>query len=419
MGVAIGGTVVDLELLKGGADMPKPAQGSFAVAGDLIVNATIRDGMELIHRNITQDRNPKAVYAGDGAFPAAHTVVASTTLNSTKTEHTVVAIPAEIKHEVNPKITLSSSPVIADGKLEGIVEITGTDRNGVEIVRVARWNKTNVGTLAEQRVGGYFKSITKVTSEGFKAGNVVVTAEDKATKITFTPYDSAIVDYLDLQVDIGNLVPFAFYGGVINGVGFNFTRDEVVQYTLGMLFGTVGIRKNLAGTTTPTTLPSDVKYPDPEVYIGTSAELEVAGAAVPLSSAALNMSQAYTPGPYLGKSIWPKKPRRSGYRSMNLALEFPATVQNDWFQYFQAHATIGPVVLRMKSGAKGTNGQFGGTIEWQFDQVALSEAPTIDIAGQDVAGQTATLVPFSDDINAAFKIVSVQDDYTEKLYRYA
>lgn len=419
VGVAIGGNVIDLELLKGGADMPKPAQGSFTVAGDLIVNATIRDGMEVIHRNITQDRNPKAEYADGGAFPSAHTVVASSSLNAAKTAHTIVDIPEAIKHEVDPKVTISSNPAIADGKLEGIVEITGIDRNGVEIVRVARWNKTNIATLAEQRVDGYFKTITKVTSQDFKAGNVVVTAEDKATKITFTPYDSAIVDYVDLQVDIGNLVPFAFYAGAINGVGLNFTKDEAIQYTLGMLFGKVGIRKNLIGGTDPTTLPSDVKYPSPEVYVGTQAELEVAGTVVPLETLALNMSQSYVAAPYIGKTIWPKKPRRSGYRSMNLALEFPATVQNDWFQYFQAHATIAPVVVRMRSGVEGTNGQFGGSIEWEFSQVALSEAPTIDISGQDVAGQTATLVPFSPDANAAFKITSVQDDYEEKLYRYA
>lgn len=419
VGVAIGGNVVDLELLKGGADMPKPAQGDFTVAGDMIINATARDGMELVHRNITQDRNPASEYAGGGSFPASHTVVASVALNSTKADHTVVAIPNTIKYEVDPTVTLSNSPALATGKLEGIVEITGTDRNGVTITRVARWNASNVAALASQKVGGFFRTITKVSSEGFSAGNVVVTAVDKATKITFTPYDSAIVDYLDLELDIGNLVPFGFLAGVANGVGFNFARNEAVQYTLGMLFGQVNIRENLTGGTDPTTLPTGVVSAVPEVFIGTQCEVEIAGTVIPLESATMNMSQSYVPGPYLGKTLWPKKPRRSGYRSFSATLNFPATVQNDWLQYFQAHADIEPVILRSKNGVIGTQGQFGGTIEWHLLKNVLAEAPTIDSAGQDVASQTAVLQPYSNDENAAFKIVSIQDDYSDPLYRYA
>lgn len=419
VGVAIGGTVVDLELLKGGADMPKPAQGSFTVAGDLIVNVSIRNGMELIHRNITQDRNPAAAYAGGGSFPSAHTVVAITTLHDTKAAHTIVDIPAAIKYEADPTVTLSNTPSLATGKLEGVVTIEGTDRNGVTMTRVARWNASNIGSLASQKVGGYFKTITAVSSEGFGSGNIVVSVEDKATKITYTPYDSAIVDYFDLELDIGNLVPFSFFGGVINGVGFNFARDEAVQYTLGCLFGAVGIRQNLIGGASPATLPSDIKFASPEVYIGTQCEVDVAGTTLPLESAALNLSQAYTPSPYIGKTIWPKKPSRSGYRDFNVTLNFPATLQNNWMQYFQSHADIEPVVVRMRDGVAGTSGKFGGTIEWQFSKTVLYEAPSIDSAGQDVSGQTAVLQPFSNNQNAAFKIVSVQDDYEEKLYRYA
>ena len=58
VGVALGGSVIDLELVKGGVDMPRPAQASFTVQGDILVNASVKSGMELIHRNITQDRNP-------------------------------------------------------------------------------------------------------------------------------------------------------------------------------------------------------------------------------------------------------------------------------------------------------------------------------------------------------------------------
>ena len=419
IGVAIGGSVIDLQLLKGGADMPKPAQGSFTVQGDIGVNATTRNGMELVHRNITQNRNPEATYAGGGSFPAAHTVVASASLNSTKASHTVVAIPNTVKYEVDPTVTISGTPALASGALEGVVTIVGTDRNDVTITRVARWNSSNIATLTSQKVGGFFKTITDVDSEGFSAGDVVVSVEDKATKIVYTPNDKVIIDYFDLELDIGDLIPFSFFAGLINGVGFNFTRDEAVEYTLGCLFGEVGIRENVTGGTDPSTLPSDVKFAIPEVFVGTQCEVEVGGVVIPLDSAALNMSQSYVPGPYLGKTIWPKKPRRSGYRSLNLVLNFPATVQNNWLQYFQAHADFSNVIVRAATGVKGTNGQFGGTIEWHFKNLVLSEAPTIATGGQDVAAQTATLRPYSNDSHAAYHIESVQDDYEERLYRYA
>ena len=426
VGVAIGGSVIDLELLKGGADMPKPAQGSFTVGGDILINASIRNGMEAVHRNITQDRNPTAEYAdGSGSYPSAHTVVPAAALGGTNdadVDHTanIVAIPAAIEYEVDPTITLTGSPALKTGALEGVVTIEGTDRNSVSISRVARWNSTNIGTLASQKVGGFFKTITKVTSTGFAAATMgAVSVTDRATKITYTPYDLAIVDYLDLEIDIGNLTPFSFLSGVTNGVGFNFARDEVVQYTLGCLFGKTNIRQNLIGGNGVTVLPSGVNFATPEVYVGTQCEVEVAGVKIPLDSAALNMSQSFVPGPYIGKTIWPKKPRRSGYRTLNLVLNFPATAQNNWLQYFQAHADFENVIVRAASGVEGTSGQFGGTIEWQFNDLVLSEAPAITTGGQDVAAQTATLMPYSNDTNAAYKIVSVQDDYEERLFRYA
>ena len=425
IGVAIGGSVIDLELLKGGADMPRPAQGSFTVQGDIGINASTRNGMELVHRNITQDPNPEADYAGGGTFPMDHVVVAAAdTFNAMGTEVTqiVVAIPSTtILYEIDPIVTLSPTPTpaLASDALEAVVTIAGTDRNDVPITRVANWNATNIASLASQRVGGFFKTITEVKSKGFSAGQVAVTARDKATKIVYTPYDQAIIDYLDLELDIGNLVPFSFFGGVINGVGFNFTRDEVVQYTLGCLFGNVGIRENLTGGTDPSTIPATVETTDPEVFVGTQCEVEVAGVTIPLDNAALNMSQSYVPGPYIGKTIFPKKPRRSGYRSLNLVLNFPATVENNWLQYFQAHANIEPVIVRAASGVEGTQGAFGGIIEWKFNRVVLSEAPTITTGGQDIAAQSATLMPFSNDENAAFEITSIQNDYPEKLYRYA
>ena len=422
VGVAIGGDVIDLELLKGGADMPRPAQGSFTVQGDVVINASTLNGMELIHRNITQDRNPESEYAGGGSFPTAHVVVAAAdAFDATDPEvtQTVVAIPSTILYEIDPIVTLSATPALATDALEAVVTIVGTDRNDVPITRVANWNATNITSLASQRVGGFFKSITSVKSRGFSAGQVAVTAEDKATKIVYTPYDQTIVDYMDLELDIGNLVPFSFFSGVTNGVGFNFARDEVVQYTLGCLFGRVGIRENLTGGTDPSIIPAAVVTTDPEVFVGTQCEVEVAGVTIPLDNAALNMSQSLVAGPYIGKTIWPKKPRRSGYRSLSLTLNFPATVQNNWLQYFQAHANLEPVIVRAASGVEGTQGAFGGIIEWKFDRVILSTAASITTGGQDVAAQSATLMPFSNTENAAFEITSIQNDYPEKLYRYA
>ena len=428
VGVAIGGSVIDLELVKGGSDMPRPAQGSFTVQGDIMVNASVRNGMELIHRNITQDRNPAAEYAGGGSFPGEHEVLDATTpLADTNdadityddtTTPAIVDIPAGIEYEVEPKVTLKGTPAVNSDSLEGVVEITGRDRNDVTIKRVARFS----GTLAAddtKSVGGYFKAIESVKCSGFTTATLgEVTVEDLATRVTYEPYDLAISDYLDMELDIGNLVPFGFFSGVVNGVGFNFTRDAVVQYTLGCLFGQVNIRQSLTGGAAVPAIPATIEKADSEVFVGTQCEVEVDGTIIPLDSAALNMSQNYVPSPYIGKTIWPKKPRRSGYRTLNLNLTFPATVDNNWLQYFQAHADFENVIVRAKDGAEGTNGKFGGIIEWHFYNLVLSESPAISTPGQDVASQSATLMPYSDNEDAAFNIVQIQNDY-ERLYRYA
>ena len=422
VGVSIGGSVIDLELVKGGSDMPRPAQGSFTVQGDILVNASVRNGMELIHRNITQDRNPAMAYAGGGTRPAEHTVVPSAALGDTTDEvnHTsdIVDIPAAIKYEVEPMVVLTGTPAIKTGKLEAVVEVEGPDRNGVMIKRVARYNASNIAA-GTKGVGGYFADVTKVTSKNFTAASMgSVTVLDNATRVTYEPYDLTISDYLDMELDIGNLVPFGFFSGVVNGVGFNFARDAVVQYTLGCLFGEVAIRESLVRAATVPTIPATIERADSEVFVGTQCEVEVNGVVIPLDNAALNMSQAYVPSPYIGKTIWPKKPRRSGYRTLNLNLTFPATVQNNWLQYFQAHADFENVIVRAQNGVIGTNGKFGGVIEWSFDNLVLSEAPSIATPGQDVASQSATLMPYSDTEDAAYNIVSIQNDY-EKLYRYA
>ena len=424
VGVAIGGSVIDLELVKGGSDMPRPAQGSFTVQGDIMVNASVRNGMELIHRNITQDRNPTAEYAGGGSFPAPHEVVAAEALalandaDKSTGDFTIVDIPAGIEYEVEPIVELSGTPAVNSDSLEGVVTIIGTDRNDVVIKRVARFS----GTLAsgeEQKVGGYFKTITGVESTGFTtATEGSVTVDDNATRVTYEPYDLAISDYLDMELDIGNLVPFGFFSGVVNGVGFNFTREQVVQYTLGCLFGEVAIRESLVRAETVPTIPATIEKADSQVFVGTQCEVEVDGVCIPLDSAALNMSQAYVPSPYISKTIWPKKPRRSGYRTLNLNLTFPATVDNNWLQYFQAHADFENVIVRARDGVLGTNGSFGGVIEWSFDNLVLSEAPAISTPGQDVVSQSATLMPYSDNEDAAYSIASIQNGY-EMLFRYA
>lgn len=419
MGVSIGGNTVDIEQLKGGADMPKTAQGSFTVGGDIICNIPIRNGMELIHRNITQDRNPAAKYHGGTTYPSEWEIVAESDANDDEATHTHTAKPSAIKNEVNPNVVISNSPSIASGAIEAVVTIEGTDRNGVAISRITSWTASDLTTTTKV-AGGFFKTITAVKSKGFGAGKVEVNATDLATELTFTPYDSEIVDYFDIEVGIGNLVPFSFYGGVINTVAFSMSRDEVVQYTLGTLFGNVGIRKSLSNGTSPTAFPSGVNTPVPEVYVGTQCEVEVAGTSVPLDSATVNLNQSYIPSPYIGKTLWPKKPRRNAYRSISLSLTFPATSQNNWLQYFQTHATFEDVIVRMQSGVVGTTGQFGGSVEWHFEKLVLAEAPTIATAGQDTAIQTANLVAFSDTESAAFSIKSVTEKYgaTEQLYRY-
>ena len=429
VGVAIGGSVIDLELVKGGSDMPRPAQGSFTVQGDIMVNASVRNGMELIHRNITQDRNPSYEYAGGGSFPAEQNVLADDTplagASDADITYTLTSTPAVvqidstmIEYEVEPKVELSGTPAVNSDSLEGVVEITGTDRNDVTIKRVARFS----GTLASgdaKSVGGYFKTIESIKCSGFTtATEGGVTVDDNATKVTYEPYDLAISDYLDMELDIGNLVPFGFFSGVVNGVGFNFTRDAVVQYTLGCLFGQVNIRESLIGAATVPAIPATIEKADSEVFVGTQCEVEVDGTIIPLDSAALNMSQNYVPSPYIGKTIWPKKPRRSGYRTLNLNLTFPATVDNNWLQYFQAHADFENVIVRAKDGAEGTSGKFGGIIEWSFYNLVLSESPAISTPGQDVASQSAALMPYSDNEDAAFNIAQIQNGY-ERLYRYA
>ena len=96
-------------------------------------------------------------YAGGGTRPAEHTVVTSAALGDTTdvVTQTVIPIPAAIKYEVEPMVVLTGTPALKSGKLEAVVEVEGTDRNGVTIRRVARYNASNIAA-GTKGVGGYF-----------------------------------------------------------------------------------------------------------------------------------------------------------------------------------------------------------------------------------------------------------------------
>lgn len=420
--IAVQGAKIAVPYKTGNAASTKMAQGSVNIANGIQVLASADYGLEWLYRNWCQDKNPSYEYRGGGSYPAAHTVVASAALHDTRAQHTIVAIPNTIKYVVQPKITLSGSPTIDSNKLYGVVYITGTDVNGRTVDAQARWTTPQLASTPVVQLPEWVRTVTKVESEGFTAGNIVVSVEDLSTDITYVPQDLILVDFVSLEYDYGGLVPFSFRDLVFETINANIARDTVATYGIGVLGGVAGVRENISGGADPTPTPAGVERASTEIFIGTECYVEIDGQRFPMTGATINGAQGNINADYLDYDLWQTgKPRRNAKRTLSINCTVQASVQNDFNSLFFQNATLPDVKFVQRAAARGTYAKYDSLTEWHMFQCEIESTPSIQSAGESAIPQTVVLKAFDNDGNPEFNIKSSQPSYAadSRLYHYA
>ena len=105
-------------------------------------------------------------------------------------------------------VTFSASTLgIATGQLYGKVTIEGTDHRDELISSELRWTASALPGV--QTTDKYFRTITRVTADGWSGGAIDILVNDQATRVTFQQQDDVLQDFFTLEIAKGG-VPFTY-----------------------------------------------------------------------------------------------------------------------------------------------------------------------------------------------------------------
>ena len=111
-------------------------------------------------------------------------------------------------------VTFSASTLgIATGQLYGKVTIEGTDHRDELISSELRWTASALPGV--QTTDKYFRTITRVTADGWSGGAIDILVNDQATRVTFQQQDDVLQDFFTLEIAKGG-VPFTYRDLVIS-----------------------------------------------------------------------------------------------------------------------------------------------------------------------------------------------------------
>lgn len=137
----------------------------------------------------------------------------------------------------------------ASGKSSAGFEITGIDAAGETVSERIICSTCSTGDTLLGTV--YFRDIQTILPFDWGAGVYSLRFYDASTTVTFSPYDLAMLSYLSLEIDKGN-VPFTYRGMYATGARIEVRdRDELLQLGIEMSGRSAHPYENLAGTRVP------------------------------------------------------------------------------------------------------------------------------------------------------------------------
>ena len=306
--------------------------------------------------------------------------------------HTVVPIPTSTyAFPVRLKATIAATPApsIDTMAVKATVTIVGTDINGNTLTNVLTWTASTIAASAFLETLDYYVTVTDVTSKGFGAGEVGVTAEDDSRTITYTP-NSDPTNYLAFEVNQGGKVSQSFLDSIISQVEYGIAEDSIVA-NCGVLSAFGRVRQDIngvatPGTGTPTTLPTGVTRASSQVYTGVESYLEIDGERVAMENLTVAIVNGFDLPFYHDHSLWSQsQPRRMELRMLTVTATLPYDAAQDFESNYLQNRQVDNVRAVLATGAAGTIGAYDASLTCEMTKGFQMSMPSAQGVRHDTA----------------------------------
>lgn len=286
-----------------------------------------------------------------------------------------------------------SSPVVTAGTFFGWVYITGTDERSRPVTDAIRFQNNSTDLTRTKRSSVYFKTITRVVSEGFSSGTYDATAINEAAKVTFEP-STRLPAFVTLEV--GKTVnPNTYRNVIFNSTSFNFGRTDPVRVTSSVVGGEAELGYNATedrtGPFSALEVPTNrdrLLFTSDDVFSGWQCEIKSGNLEFSVESATLTVNHNIAPSELLGSQYPTSPPSGSDKREIILTLELQSDNENDFRELFQNNLTLNDVTATLTNTARGA---YKHQLIFECPRVQITEDPDYVVSDFGIVGQTLSL----------------------------
>ena len=411
------GTLVEIPIKTGNAAMNKYAAGPLDLTDGFTVTGSC-DGTALLYRMITQMLDPGDGVPVNGSDATAHTL-ADADLDGAVS---VTAIPAAITNPVQVKITPGADAALAGSTASTNIVITGTVQSGrgvndfVELSETVNYTATEVTASEVKTTDSYFKTVTAITStdshwdSSGSDSEVAFTVEDTSKRVVFTPQDSKLAAYWDIEWTKGTVANL-YRRVVANQIDISITRTEAILFALTCLGKDARTYQNFYGSTGADATKSSAAAlgtASSETYTGWQCELNVNGIRFPLLDSTLTINQNLINSDVISGGRYQESPPvRDGNRECSLTGTVVFSPENDLSQAFTNNLNWRniQVILRNQPLAG-----FPWQTVFRFPQGQLRTSPDPASPRNERITQSFELMMFTEDIGGDLEY-SIEADY--------
>ena len=316
-----------------------------------------------------------------------HTEVVADTASLTATGDVTLAAGASTfgTTTVQPLYVNPDSATITAGTLFAYVNIEGTDQQDRAIRNRIRYQNNTTDLARTKKTSRFFKTVTKVTVEGFSAGTFGITAVNNAQNVVITP-STDLRAYWTLEANKGNR-PNTYRNVIPTSTSINFARTEPVRATCTTIGGYAQLGMNERGSRTPTSR-SKLRFTSRDFFAGWQTDIRIGNVGVAALSATLTVNHNLNESALLGTKYPSAPPTSAGERDLILTIELQADDINSFADIYECNDPIEDVSVILTNMACGN---YPHQLIWEFPLMEITEDPDFAVDDFDIIGQTLSL----------------------------
>ena len=276
-----------------------------------------------------------------------------------------------------------SGATLATNIVFGYVNITGTDTNNRVITDRVRFMASDVDDV--KQTTAYFKTVTRVTSQGFSAGTFRIDAVNQATNVTFTP-STALPVFWAIEAGKGNR-PNTYRNVIPNSTSINFSREEPVRVVCSVMGGYAELGQALSGVASPTQR-TRLNFTSEDVFSGWECNITIGGVELAAQSATLTINHNLEDSGLLGGKYPTAPPSGAGEREIILTVEMQTDDENDFRDIYDSNLTLNDVQAQLRNVS---HGAFPHQLQFQFPTMQITDDPDFVVNDFGIVGQTLSL----------------------------